>query len=166
MSFASKLAGLGRYCLMAFLLLMLLVSAALWYVTTDSFQQMVRGRLIAALERATGGRVELGSFHAIPLRFQVEIRNLTIHGREAASEPPLAHVDSMSAVINISSALGARIGFHSLTLDHPVVHVIFYPDGSTNQPSPKQQGTAELAQLFATSIDRLEVRHGELLLQD
>ncbi|HEY4054156.1 MAG TPA: translocation/assembly module TamB domain-containing protein [Terriglobales bacterium] len=166
MSLGSKLAGFGRYCLMALLLLMLLVSAALWYVTTDSFQQMVRGRLIAALERATGGRVELGSFHAIPLRFQVEVRNLTIHGREAASERPLAHVDSMSAVINISSALGARIAFHSLTLDGPVVHVIFYPDGSTNQPAPKQQGTADLAQLFATSIDRLEVRHGELLLQD
>ena len=166
MSLASKLAGFGRYCLMAFLLFMLLVSAALWYVTTDSFQQMVRGRLITSLERATGGRVELGSFHAIPLRFQVEVRNLTIHGREMTSELPLAHVDSMSAVVNISSALGARIAFHSLTLDHPVVHVIFYPDGRTNQPTPRQQGTADLAQLFSTSIDRLEVRRGELLLQD
>jgi translocation and assembly module TamB len=72
----------------------------------------------------------------------------------------------MSAVINISSALGARIAFHSLTLDHPVVHVIFYPDGSTNQPAPKRQGAADLTQLFSTSIDRLEVRRGELLLQD
>ena len=166
MSVASKLARLGRHCLMAFLLLLLLVSVALWYVTTDSFQQMVRGRLIAALERATGGRVELGSFRAVPLRFQVEVRNLTIHGREAPSELPLAHMDRMDAVINLSSALGARIAFHSLTLDHPVVHVIFYPDGSTNQPTPKQQGTADLTQLFSTSIDRLEVSRGELLLQD
>jgi translocation and assembly module TamB len=166
MSLASKLAGFGRYCLMAFLLVMLLLSAALWYVTTDSFQQMVRGRLIAAIEHATGGRVELGSFHAIPLRFQVEVRNLTIHGRESASELPLAHVDSMSAVINISSALGARIAFHSLTLDHPVVHVIFYSDGSTNQPTPKQERAGDLTQLFSTSIDRLEVHRGELLLQD
>jgi translocation and assembly module TamB len=166
MSFASKLAGLGRYCLMAFLLLMLLFSAALWYVTTDSFQQMVRGRLIAALERATGGRVELGSFHAVPLRFQVEVRNLTIHGKESSSELPLAHVDSMSAVVNISSALGARLAFHSLTLDHPVVHVIFYADGSTNQPVPTAHAGSDLTQLFSTSIDRLEVRRGELVIQD
>lgn len=166
MSLASKLAGLGRYCLMACLLLMLVLSAALWYVTTDSFQQMVRGRLIAALGRATGGRVELGSFHAVPLRFQVEVRNLTIHGKEMTSELPLVHVDSMSAVVNLSSALGARLEFHSLTLDHPVVHVIFYPDGSTNQPAPKQQAAADLTQLFSTSIDRLEVRRGELLMQD
>ena len=166
MSFASKLAGVGRYCLMACLLLMLLLSAALWYVTTDSFQQMVRGRLIAALERATGGRVELGSFHAMPLRFQVEVRNLTIHGKEMTSELPLAHVDNLSAVVNLSSALGARLEFHSLTLDLPVVHVIFYPDGSTNQPAPKQQASADLTQLFSTSIDRLEVRRGELVMQD
>jgi len=151
---------------MACLLLMLLLSAALWYVTTDSFQQMVRGRLIAALERATGGRVELGSFHAMPLRFQVEVRNLTIHGKEMTSELPLAHVDNLSAVVNLSSALGARLEFHSLTLDNPVVHGIFYPDGSTNQPAPKQQASADLTQLFSTSIDRLEVRRGELVMQD
>jgi len=166
MSLGSKLAGLGRYCLMACLLLTLLLSVALWYVTTDSFQQLVRRRLITALERATGGRVELGSFHAVPLRFQVEVRNLTIHGKELASELPLAHVDSMNAVVNLSSALGARLEFHSLTLDHPVVHVIFYPDGSTNQPAPKQQTGTDLTQLFSASIDRLEVRRGELLMQD
>src|SRR5438094_10187827 len=109
MSFASKLAGVGRYCLMACLLLMLLLSAALWYVTTDSFQQMVRGRIIASVERATGGRVELGSFHAIPLRLEVEVRDLTVHGRESPGDVPYAHVDSMSAAVNLSSALGATI---------------------------------------------------------
>src|SRR5207247_6353752 len=56
--------------------------------------------------------------------------------------------------------------FHSLTLDHPLVHVILYPDGSTNQPTPKQQAAADLTQLFSTSIDRLELRRGELLMQD
>src|SRR6185437_2133981 len=125
MSLASKVAGFGRYCLMAFLLFMLLVSAALWYVTTDSFQQMVRGRLITSLERATGWRVELGSFHLIPLRFQVEVRNLTIHGREMTSALPLIHANPTSAVVNISSHLPARTASPSLTLDHPVVHVIF-----------------------------------------
>ena len=88
------------------------------------------------------------------------------HGKEMTSELPLVHVDSMSAVVNLSSALGARLEFHSLTLDHPVVHVILYPDGSTNQPTPKQQAAADLTQLFSTSIDRLELRRGELLMQD
>jgi translocation and assembly module TamB len=166
MSLGSRLARVSKYLLMSFLLFLLLVSAALWYVTTDSFQQMVRHRLIASLERATGGRVELGSFHAVPLRFRVEVQDLTIHGRESSAELPLAHVDRMSAVVNISSALGARLAFHSLILEHPVVHLVFYPDGSTNQPSPKRESPADLAQLFSGSIDRLEVRHGEVALQD
>ena len=127
---------------------------------------MVRRRLTAEIERVTGGRVELGSFHAIPLRFEVEVRDLTIHGREAAGEVPYVHVDSMSAIINISSALGAKIGFHSLTLEHPVVHIIFYPDGSTNQPGPEKAGSTDFEQLFSFSIDRLNVRHGEVLWQD
>jgi translocation and assembly module TamB len=160
------LGRLGRYCVLFCLLILLLISAFLWYITTNSFQQMVRGRLVGAIERATGGRAELGSFHVIPLRFQVEVRNLTIHGLESPREIPLAHVDSMSAVVNLSSVLGARIGFHSLTLQHPVVHIIFYPDRSTNVPSPKQHSVTNFDQLFAISIDRLEVRGGELLWQD
>jgi translocation and assembly module TamB len=165
-SLGRKLARLGRYSLMAFLLLMLAVSAALWYVTTDSFQEMVRRRLVASIERATGGRVELGSFRSIPLRFQVEVRDLTIHGAEGPAELPLLHVDSMSAVVNLSSALGNRISFHSLTLEHPVAHVILYPDGTTNKPSPEQTSGADLTQLLAIAIARLEIRNGELLAQD
>jgi translocation and assembly module TamB len=145
---------------------LLLLAGFLWYVNTESFQQMVRGRLTTAIEQATGGRVELGSFHVVPFRFQVEIRNLTIHGREAAGEVPYAHVDSMVATVKILSVLGAKVGFHSLTLQHPVVHIIFYLDGSTNLPAPKQQAGTSVEELFAVSIGRLQVNNGVLLLQD
>lgn len=155
----------GRYSLVAFLTLLLLVSAFLWYITTDSFQQMVRRRLIASLEHATGGRVEIGSFHVVPLRFEVEVRDLTIHGREAPAERPLAHVDSMSAVVDLTAVLGIRMGFDRLTLVHPVVHFIYYPDGSTNQPSPPSSGAA-FDKLFSISIHRLEIQQGELFFDE
>src|SRR5215469_3492372 len=161
----AALGKLTKYLFLACLLFVLFVSAFLWYITTDSFQHMVRGRLIAAIERATGGRAELGSFHVVPLRFQVEVRDLTIHGREAAGEVPLVHIDSLSAVVNLSSVLGARIAFHSLTLRHPVVHIIFYPDGTTNQPTPRQTAT-DFEHLFSIGIGRLDVEQGELLWQD
>jgi len=163
---AAHLGRIGRYLLLAGLLLLLACSALLWFVTTDTFQQLVRGRLVAAVERATGGRAELGSFHVIPLRLQVEVRNLTIHGREAAAEAPYVHVDSVTATLNLSAALGAKIGFHSLVLQHPVVHIIFYPDGSTNQPTPKQQSADDFEKILAFSVRRLEVHDGELLWQD
>src|SRR6185437_16896141 len=106
-------------------------------------------RVVAALERATGGRVELSAFHAVPLRREVEVRDLTIHGKESAGEQPYVHVDRLIAVINLSSALGAKLAFHSLVLEHPVIHVIIYSDGSTNQPAPAQEGNAALQRLFA-----------------
>src|SRR5205823_1439184 len=128
------------YSFLAFLIFLLALSVLLWYITTDSFQQMVRHRLVTSIEHATGGRVEIGSFHVIPLRFEVELRNLTIHGREQLTDRPLAHVDAMSAVVDLSAVLGMRMAFRQLVLTHPVIHVIYYPDGSTNQPTPQQAG--------------------------
>src|SRR5690242_5728602 len=78
MSVFGVIRRIGRYSLLIFLSFLLLLSAFLWYITTDSFQQMVRGRLVASLEHATGGRVEIGSFHVAPFRFEVEVRDLTI----------------------------------------------------------------------------------------
>jgi translocation and assembly module TamB len=154
-----------------FLLLSLLgaaaVSGLLWYASTDSFQAYVRLRLIAKLEEATGGRVELASFHAFPKRLQVEVNGITIHGSEAADEIPFAHVDRLAARVKIVSVLGMSLGFDSLELDHPVIHIINYPGGKTNQPQPAVPSTSTknpVEELFSLSIGRLQVRNGELLL--
>lgn len=154
-----------RYLLLLAFSGLLVFLALLWYTTTDSFQAMVRHRLVAELERITGGRVEVGSFHTIPLQFQIEVRNLTIHGREAASEIPYAHVDSLVAQVKIISLLSREFGFRSVVLEHPVVHIIVYPDGTTNQPEPPLAHTSDkvqVQQLFSLSISHLQVRRGEL----
>ena len=58
------LGRVGRYCGLLCLLVLLLISAFLWYITTDSFQHMVRARLVGAIERTTGGRAEqIGRAH-------------------------------------------------------------------------------------------------------
>jgi len=116
--------------------LLLLVSLG-WYSTTDSFRDLVRQRLVAMLEQMTGGRVVLGSLHTVPFHFQVEVRDLTIHGREQPGEVPYAHLDSLMAQIKIWSIWRPEVGLSYLILDHPVVHIILYSDGSTNQPKPK-----------------------------
>jgi translocation and assembly module TamB len=144
----------------------LLIAGLAWYATTDSFQAGVRRRLVAELERITGGRVELGSIHTIPFRFRVEVRDLTIHGREAAGEVPYAHVDGLIAQVKIISVWQTEFGFHYVVLEHPVIHIMLYPDGTTNQPElrlKQEQGKDLVERLFALSINRLEVRHGTLL---
>jgi len=158
-----------NYLLIAGVAGLLLLAGLSWYATTDSFQALVRHRVVAELERITGGRVDLGGIHTIPFRFQVDIRDLTIHGREAASEVPYAHVDRLVARVKLISALGAEFGFSSLVLDHPVVHIVLYPDGTTNQPAPKLKETparTSIEQLFSLTIGQLEVRRGELRWND
>ena len=136
-----------------------------WYVHTSSFQNMVHRRLVSALERMTGGRVELGKFIVVPFRFRVEAHDLTIHGKEAPGDVPYAHVDHLIANIKIISVFEREFGFHSLVLDHPVVHIIIYPDGTTNQPTPEVKAKAPVDELFSLAIARLQVLRGELLWQ-
>lgn len=146
-----------------------LIGVLLWYTTTDSFQRMVRQRLTDEIDRITGGRAELGSFHSQPLRFEVEVRDLTVHGREPGGGVPYAHVDSLTARMKWLSLLGGELEFSSVVLNHPVVRIVFYPDGTTNLPERQQvqaSGKDAVAQLFSLSISRLDVRHGELLWND
>ena len=141
----------------------------LLYVNTDSFQSLVRRRLIAELERITGGRVEIGSIHTTPLRLQADVRDITVHGRESLSEAPLAHVDRIVARLKLNSLIRSEFGFHEVVLEQPVVHVIFYSDGTTNFPPRRVApgtGVTPVEQLFALSINHFELRHGRILWGD
>jgi translocation and assembly module TamB len=160
-----------KYFLVLFLMVLVLLGIGSWYMTTESFQAYVRRRIVSAMEEATGARVELGAYHTVPFRLQVEIRDFTLHGLEGPDQIPLAHVDSVIARIKVISLLETSFGFHSIVLEHPVTHLIVYPDGSTNLPSPKGQRVSSseqtpIEQLFSFSINQLEVRRGEFLWND
>jgi translocation and assembly module TamB len=158
-----------------FLLLVIAVGvvallAALWYSTTDSFQAFVRKRVVAEAERITGGRAEVGSFHVVPFHMQVEVRNITVHGKEGSKDVPLAHADSLLAHLKVISFLRTEFGFSSVTLEHPVIRIAIAPDGTTNVPAlkvpRKPSENTPIEQLFALSIDHLSVRNGEMLWAD
>ena len=139
------------------------------YINTESFQSLVRRRLVAEVERITGGRVEIGSIHTTPFRLQVDVRGITVHGRESANEAPLAHIDRIVARLKISSLLRSELAFEELILEQPAVHVAFYPDGSTNFPPRKVKvpsGQTAVEQLFSLSINQFELRHGQILWDD
>ena len=126
--------GWWKYLLAASVCVVVAVSIGLWYTTTQSFQNYVRRRMISEIEEMTGGRAELGSFHVVPFHLQVEVRNITVRGKEAPGDIPLIHADSLVAQMKVVSFLRTEFGFTSLTLDHPVIHIAIQPDGSTNLP--------------------------------
>jgi translocation and assembly module TamB len=144
------------------------LALAAWYLTSARFQERVRRRVVAELEQMTGGRVELESFHCKPAMLQLDLRGLTIHGLEASDQAPYLHADRLLIRLKILSLLQRQIGLRELTLERPVVHIIVYPDGTTNQPAPgtKATGEALAGVLFELAIGRMQVDRGELLWND
>jgi translocation and assembly module TamB len=154
---------------LAVLLVLVIVTAGgvYWYSTTPAFENKVRGILISTLEDSVGGRVELGDVRWNLLHLDFEIRNLTIHGLEAANEVPFAHLDLLHVRLKIISLFKAQIGLNYLGVEHPVVHVIVYKDGSTNQPVPRKKSapskTSPVDQIFDLAVDRTEINNGVAL---
>jgi translocation and assembly module TamB len=149
-----------------FAVLAIAVGGACWYATTPTFEAIVRARLIETLAKATGGRVELAGFHWRLRNLEFEADNLTIHGLEAPGEAPYAHIDHLLLRAKIITFFRPKVGLNLLQGEHPVFHLIVYPDGSTNQPHPKTQSThgSVTDTLFDLAVDRTEVTNGLLLL--
>src|SRR5579875_417940 len=138
-----------------------------WYLRSPGFADLVRGKIITALEQATGGRVEMASFHWDLSRLAFEADDLTIHGLEPAGQAPYAHVDHVLLRLHIISFFEKRFSLEQVDLQHPVIHIIIYPDGTTNAPQPKikpQGSKTAVQQLFDLAIARADLREGMLLL--
>lgn len=144
-----------------------ILGATLWYLNSSSFEEQVRQRVIAELETATGGRVELPTFtwHLSKLEFVAQ--DLTIHGTESPGEPPYAHVDYLKIRLKIVSLLSRKIGLSVLEAQHPVLHIAIRKDGTTNQPTPLIRTESEkpkglIANIFDLAIDRVDINNGLL----
>lgn len=157
-----------RICAGVAILLAVCIAVLAWYANSPEFQDRVRRQVIATVEQATGGRVELKSFRWRLLHLEFEATDFTIHGLEGAGEIPYAHLDRLRVHAKILSFFGAKVGLSLLSADHPVFHLIIYPDGSTNQPVPKtvRSGKPLGDTLFDLAIGRVEVADGLAIIND
>jgi translocation and assembly module TamB len=136
-----------------------------WYLRSPHFADFVRRKLIATLEDATGGQVELTSFRWNLSQLAFEADGLTIHGLEGPGQLPYAQVDRTLVRLHIISFVERRMSLERVELLHPVIHVIVNPDGTTNAPEPKiKSSKAPIQQLFDLAIARADLRDGMLLL--
>jgi translocation and assembly module TamB len=145
---------------------LLLFAALSIYTQTPAFKRHLRALVVAQLETATGGRVELDSFHCKPWLLEITMRGLTIHGLEAPGEVPYAHVDAISLHLKPFSLFGHGVHLRNLVLERPVFHLIIHPDGSTNVPSPKVSAPARqdlMQPLIDLAVTHATVRNGWFL---
>src|SRR5882724_6531391 len=91
----------GRIFLVSAVVCLVFFLFGVWYTTTAQFHNWLRNHVVAALQDATGGRVELAQFHMIPFRLRFEGRDLTIHGTEVGAMP-LGHADTVVAELRLT----------------------------------------------------------------
>jgi translocation and assembly module TamB len=110
--------------------------AGVLIVRSDRFHQYIQRRIVEEVERATGGRVELGSYSLDWHNLTAQVQQLVIHGKESPAEPPLLQVGSATLGLRIISVLETKIDLASLRVERPQAYFVVYPDGSTNFPGP------------------------------
>ncbi len=148
-------------------LVVALIGALVWYANTPQFAARVHHAVVDVLERTTGGRVEMRSFRWSLRHFAIEVNDLTIHGKEAAGEVPYFHVSHLVLHASILTLLSPKISLTSLTAESPTIHLIVYPDGTTNQPQPRVASQQPLPQaLLSMAIDDTRVENGVFLLNN
>ncbi|MCI0355204.1 MAG: hypothetical protein L0099_09215, partial [Acidobacteria bacterium] len=150
-----------RWLRRTFLVLVAGVLLALWYLSSDSFEQSLRARLVEGLETATGAEVALGRFRWSLWNLEMEAGGLTLRGREPAGEAPLLHVDRVLVRLKVLSFLGRQIGLQEMVVEKPLIHVVTFPDGTTNVGGAST-GQSSAAGLFDVALERLTVSQGEL----
>jgi len=124
--------------------------------------------LISRLEQGTGARVEIGAFHLHLWKLRVEIDDLTLHGLEPASQPPLFHAERVELEIRIVSLFERKIALDELVITRPQLAVRTDPGGHSNVPVPQRpaRNLPWRTTLFNLSVGRFELQDGSAAYND
>jgi translocation and assembly module TamB len=141
-----------------------------FWANSAQFANLVRRRLTAELQKATGGRVEIASFRWHLLDLEAEATGIVIHGDEPATEAPYAQIDRLRAQVSILGFWWSpRILLRDLEITRPQLHLILYRDGATNQPHPAKPSnskTSGMETLFNLQAGHVAVEHGMIDIDD
>ena len=133
------------------------------WASSAATENLVRMWMVAWMEQATGGRVEIASFHWRLLNLEADAGGVVIHGHESRAEAPAAQVDRLSVSFSILGLWSPRVLLRNLEIDKPAIHVIVYPDGKTNWPQPRKArkpGGPNLDTLFNLQAGHVLVQQG------
>ena len=152
---------------LAGVLLLAAAIAAGVFFTSPAFNALVKSRIVAELERATGGRASVGSVRWNLSKLQFEARDITLHGSEPAEAVPLLHIERIYLEGEVVSFFRQELRLNYLQAERPTIHIITYPDGTTNVPSPRRRALeTPVERLMALAIGKTVVEEGLLLWND
>src|SRR5581483_6922218 len=138
---------------------------AAFVLRSEWFKEKVRQQIIASVEHASGGRVELDAFSYNWRTLSATFQNFVIHGTEPASGPPLFHADLIEVQMHIISVLEGKVEMSSIVIERPNIYLLVRDDKSTNIPTPNvDRKTVErtVYDLLNLRLRHFEARHGSI----
>ncbi|HEX4229238.1 MAG TPA: translocation/assembly module TamB domain-containing protein [Bryobacteraceae bacterium] len=140
-----------------------IVTAGLYVLRSAWLANTLRHRTIAAIERTTGGRAELGSFRFDWRALSLELDNLVLHGTEPSGAPPLFRSEAVRVQLKIVSLWKRDVDITSLVLERPRIYLLFRRDGTTNIPTGRVHHTkTAVEQLVDLKIGHFAIDQGEI----
>ena len=115
MSRGRKIAAIVAASLTA-LVIMLLVATVV-VVHTEWFRNMVREKIVAAVEDATGGKVDIASLTFDWSHLRAEVRGLVIHGLEPPAAAPLFRASLLQVDVKLLSPARGFVDIAYLLVD-------------------------------------------------
>ncbi len=156
---------LGRAAIALTVLAALLYGA--WYLLLRSawLREQVRARAVTEIEKATGGKVELGKFDFDPALLGASIERFTLRGTEPAGAPPLLQVERVEVGLKILSFVKPNVDVGRIEIVRPRMHVIVDANGKSNLPSPAQarppSARGPVEQILRLAADAYVVKDAE-----
>ena len=140
-----------------------------FWASSARFENAVRKRLVTGLETLTGGRVEIASFHWRLLSLEADAGGVVLHGLEGPGEAPYARIEHLRVGWSVLGFWSPRMLLRDLEISQPQLHLIVYPDGSTNQPQPRKPrkpGKPALETLFDLQAGHVAIDQGMVDYED
>lgn len=138
--------------------------AAVIYVERGWAEGPLRRLVIMQIDKATGGRTEIGAVHFRLRGLRAELDDFTLHGREQPGTPVLFHADKILVQAKLLSFWGHRLALREVVVDHPDVTLQIAANGENNLPIPPVHKTKRpwREQLFDLQIGHVELSDGHV----
>jgi len=147
------------------LLFLTAVVTAYRYVNSPEFDKRIRDVVIQRAKEYTGADVSMGGIRWSLREQRLVLEDITLRGTEPPTDPPLAHIQSITTGIHFRSLLQRRVDLFELQIINPEFNIRVDEDGRTNLPGLPKPADA-LDSRFSVSIDEFKLVGGKALIND
>ncbi len=137
-----------------------------FYLKSRNFQAYALGRIVAQVDRSTGGRTQIRSLDFQLSTLTAHLYGIVLYGAGGQNAPALLQIDKLTVGLTIQSILRRQIHLSELLVEHPVVNISVDRNGHSNIPQPVSGESGNQASVFDLAVAHAALSNGEITYND